>query len=215
MPDSNDFFSRAVDRVNKLRQSTHHAPADPRTDRVPPGQHLTSGFPVLHYGGVPRFDPARWDFRVHGLVASPLTLTWAEFGKLPTVREVVDIHCVTTWSKLDTAWEGVPFKYIVELVQPKPEAHFVIAHCEQGFTTSLPLSVMMSDDVLLATRYDDQPLTPEHGGPLRTLIPAKYFWKSAKWLRALEFVAEDQLGFWERAGYNNSADPWKEERYAR
>jgi DMSO/TMAO reductase YedYZ molybdopterin-dependent catalytic subunit len=136
-------------------------------------------------------------------------------GKLPTQRQVCDIHCVTTWSKLDTAWEGVPFKHIAGLVQPMPEARFVIAHCEQGFTTSLPLSVMMGDDVLLATRYEDQPLTPEHGGPLRTLVPAKYFWKSAKWLRALEFVAEDQLGFWERAGYNNGADPWTEERYAR
>ena len=211
---SDDFFSRAVDRVNRLRDSTHQAPADPRTDRVPPGQHLTSGFPVLHYGGVPRFDPARWDFRVHGLVTTPLTLSWAEFGKLPTLREVVDIHCVTTWSKLDTVWEGVPFKHIAELIQPKPEARFVIAHCEQGFTTSLPMSVIMGDDVLLATRYDDQPLTGEHGGPLRLLVPKRYFWKSAKWLRGLEFVAEDQLGFWEQAGYNNSADPWKEERYA-
>ncbi len=212
---SDDFFNRAVDRVNQLRESTHHPPADPRTDRVPPGQHLTSGFPVLHYGGVPRFDPARWDFRAYGLVTTPLTLTWAEFGKLPTLREVVDIHCVTTWSKLDTVWEGVPFKHIAELVQPKPEARFVIARCEQGFTTSLPLDRLMDDDVLLATRYDDQPLTGEHGGPVRLLVPKRYFWKSAKWLRGLEFVAEDQLGFWEQAGYNNSADPWKEERYAR
>jgi DMSO/TMAO reductase YedYZ molybdopterin-dependent catalytic subunit len=211
---SDDFFSRAVDRVTKLRQSVHHNPADPRADRVPPGQRLTPGFPVLHYGSVPRFDPARWDFRAYGLVANPLSLSWADFASLPTQRQVCDIHCVTTWSKLDTVWEGVPFKHIAELVQPTAEARFVIARCEHNFTTSLPLAVMMDDDVLLATRYDDQPLAPEHGAPLRLLAPKKYFWKSAKWLRALEFVAEDELGFWERAGYNNSADPWKEERYA-
>jgi DMSO/TMAO reductase YedYZ molybdopterin-dependent catalytic subunit len=211
---SNDFFSRAVDRVNKLRQSGHHNAADPNANRVPPGQRLTPGFPVLHYGSVPRFDPARWDLRVYGQVANPLTLTWAEFQKLPTQRQVCDIHCVTTWSKLDTVWEGVTFKHIAGLVQPKAEARFVIARCEHNFTTSLPLEVMMGDDVLLATKYDDQPLTAEHGGPLRTLVPSKYLWKSAKWLRALEFVTEDELGFWERAGYNNSADPWQEERYA-
>jgi DMSO/TMAO reductase YedYZ molybdopterin-dependent catalytic subunit len=152
---TDDFFSRAVDRVNRLLDSTHHPPADPRADRVPPGQYLTNGFPVLHYGGVPRFDAARWDFRVYGLVTAPLTVNWAEFGKLPTLREVVDIHCVTTWSKLDTAWEGVAFKHIAKLVQPTAEARFVIARCEHNFTTSLPLSAMMSDDVLLATRYDD------------------------------------------------------------
>jgi DMSO/TMAO reductase YedYZ molybdopterin-dependent catalytic subunit len=213
MPDSESFFNRAVDRVTRAR-AAHTDPAQPTAGRVPPGQHLVPNFPVLHYGGVPRFDPARWDLRVYGLVTAPLTLSWADFGKLPTQRQVCDIHCVTTWSKLDTVWEGVPFKHIAELVQPKPEAHFVIARCEQAFTTSLPLSAMMSDDVLLATRYGDQPLTPEHGAPVRTLIPARYLWKSAKWVRALEFVAEDQLGFWERAGYNNSADPWKEERYA-
>lgn len=211
---SDDFFSRAVNRVTRAR-AAHPEPARTGKERVPPGQHLVPNFPVLHYGGVPRFDPARWDLRVYGLVADPLTLTWAEFQKLPTQRQVCDIHCVTTWSKLDTVWEGVPFKHIAELAQPKPEARFVIARCEHNFTTSLPLEVMLADDVLLATRYADQPLTAEHGGPLRTLVPSKYFWKSAKWLRALEFVVEDELGFWERAGYNNTADPWKEERYAR
>lgn len=210
---SDDFFSRAIDRVTRAR-AAHPEPPRSGADRVPPGQHLVPGFPVLHYGGVPRFDSARWDFRVFGLVANPLTLSWDEFGRLPTERQVCDIHCVTTWSKLDTVWEGVPFTHITELVKPLPEARFVIARCEAGFTTSLPLAAMMDEDVLLATRYDDKPLTPEHGGPLRTLVPRRYLWKSAKWLRALEFVAEDQLGFWERAGYNNSADPWLEERYA-
>lgn len=208
------FFADAIDRVGRLRASARRLPADLRTDRVPPGQRVTTGFPVLHYGGVPRFDPTRWDFRAYGLVANPLKLTWDEFQRLPTQRQVCDIHCVTTWSKLDTVWEGVPFKHIAELVKPLPQACFVVARCEQGFTTSLPLDVLMVDDVLLATRYEDQPLTPEHGAPLRLLVPRRYFWKSAKWLRALEFVVEDELGFWERAGYNNGADPWKEERYA-
>ncbi len=161
---SDDFCSRAVDRVTRAR-AAHPDPARSGSDRVPPGQHLVPGFPVLHYGSVPRFDPARWDFRVSGLVANPLTLSWAEFGKLPTKRQVCDIHCVTTWSKLDTVWEGVPFTHTAELVQPKPEARYVVALCEHNFTTSLPLGVLMDEDVLLATRYDDQPLAPEHGAP--------------------------------------------------
>jgi DMSO/TMAO reductase YedYZ molybdopterin-dependent catalytic subunit len=127
---------------------------------------------------------------------------------------VADIHCVTTWSKLDTKWEGVLFRELMDSVEVNPEARFVMVHCEQGFTTSVPLEVLMDDDVLLAYRYDDQSLTPEHGYPLRLVVPKKYFWKSAKWVRGLELMAQDRLGFWEVRGYHNSADPWKEERYS-
>jgi DMSO/TMAO reductase YedYZ molybdopterin-dependent catalytic subunit len=133
---------------------------------------------------------------------------------LPTTRIVADIHCVTTWSKLDTIWEGVLFREFIQPAQVKPEARFVMVHCEAGFTTSLPLEVLMDDDVLLAYRYDDLPLTPEHGYPLRLVVPKKYFWKSAKWVRGLELLAQDRLGFWEVRGYHNGADPWKEERYS-
>jgi DMSO/TMAO reductase YedYZ molybdopterin-dependent catalytic subunit len=182
--------------------------------RIPPGQRLTDKFPVLHYGTVPRFDRQTWDLRVFGLVEEPLTLSYDEFLQLPTTRIVADIHCVTTWSKLDTVWEGVLFRDLIELVEVKPESRFVMVHCEQGFTTNVPLEVLMDDDVLLAYRYDDLTLTPEHGYPLRLVVPKKYFWKSAKWVRGLELMARDRLGFWESRGYHNNADPWKEERYA-
>jgi DMSO/TMAO reductase YedYZ molybdopterin-dependent catalytic subunit len=182
--------------------------------RVPPGQRVTEKFPVLHYGSIPKFDPQTWDFKISGLVEEPLALSYDEFLALPKIRIVADIHCVTGWSKLDTVWEGVPFQEVVKLVQIKPEAKFVLVHCEQGFTTNLPLEILMDDDVLFAYRYDDAPLTPEHGYPLRLVVPKKYFWKSAKWVRGLEFMARDRLGFWEVRGYHNNADPWKEERYS-
>ncbi len=181
--------------------------------RVPPGQFVTNGWPVLHYGAVPRFDPKTWTFRVWGLVEQPIELSYDEFRQLPTVEVVADIHCVTRWSKLGMTWEGVPARYLLELVRPKPEARFVIAHAEHGFTANLPLEALDDDDVLLAHRADGHDLTPEHGWPLRLVVPKRYFWKSAKWLRGLELTAEDHPGFWEQNGYNNNADPWKEERY--
>lgn len=182
--------------------------------RVPPGQRVTQKFPVLHYGSIPKFDPDTWDLRVFGLVEQPLTLSYTELLALPATRIVADIHCVTGWSKLDTVWEGVLFKDLMNLVKCKPEAKFVLVHCEQGFTTSAPLEVLMDEDVLVAYRYDDAPLTPEHGYPLRLVVPKRYLWKSAKWVRGLEFMPQDRLGFWESRGYHNNADPWKEERYA-
>ena len=187
---------------------------DAQQGRVPPGQRLTEKFPVLHYGSVPKFDPQTWELKVFGLVENPLTLSYDEFTALPTVRIVADIHCVTGWSKLDTMWEGVPFKKMMELARPKPEARFVMVHCEQGYDTNLPLDVTMDDDVLLAYTYDDAPLAPEHGYPLRLVVPKRYLWKSAKWVRGLELMAQDRRGFWEVRGYHNDADPWKEERYA-
>ena len=183
--------------------------------RIPPGQVLTDKFPVLHFGRLPEYpDLEGWDFRVFGEVETPFTLSWAEFRQLPVTTRTLDIHCVTRWSKLDTAWEGVPFSHIAEVAQPRPAARFVIFHAEGGYTSNVPLATAMQPDCLLAWSYDGQPLTAEHGYPLRAIVPGTYFWKSAKWLRGVEFSTEDRLGFWERNGYSNSADPWKEERYS-
>jgi DMSO/TMAO reductase YedYZ molybdopterin-dependent catalytic subunit len=183
-------------------------------DRIPPGQYRTEKFPVLHYGSVPKVDLATWDFRVYGLVGNPFRLTWDEFKALPRKTVETDIHCVTRWTKLDTTWEGVPIRHVLELAQLRPEVSHVVAHSEPGYTANLPLSILDDDDVLLADTFDGQPLEPEHGYPMRLVVPKRYFWKSAKWLRGLEFLDHDQLGFWERYGYNNDADPWKEERYS-
>ncbi len=181
--------------------------------RIPPGQRLTDRFPVLHYGPVPKFDPATWDLRLFGLVEEEVVFTYEQFTALPTVRVITDIHCVTGWSKLDTVWEGVVFSELMNHVRPLPEARYVLIHSEYGFTANLPLEALMDDDVLLAYRYGDAPLTPEHGYPLRLVVPKRYFWKSAKWVRGLEFMAQDRPGFWEQRGYHNDGDPWKEERY--
>ncbi|HEC23494.1 MAG TPA: sulfite oxidase-like oxidoreductase [Chloroflexi bacterium] len=183
--------------------------------RLPPGQSLTTKFPVLHYGPVPEVDLETWTLRSFGLVEEEKVWTWEEFLKLPTRTVTCDIHCVTRWSKFDTVWEGVPFREFVKLAGVRPEARYVIVHAEYGFTANLPLEVMLDDDVLLAYKFDGKFLEPEHGFPLRTLIPRKYFWKSAKWVRAIEFTDRDRLGFWEQAGYHNEADPWKEQRFAR
>lgn len=182
--------------------------------RVPPGQVLTEKFPVLTYGGTPRFDPATWSFRCFGLVEREVSWTWDEFLALPRVRVESDIHCVTTWSRLDNVWEGVSMREILRHVTPKPEAKYVLQHAEQGYTTNTSLEDLLSDDVLLALRHDGADLEPDHGGPLRMVVPKLYFWKSAKWLRGLEFLDVNPPGFWERAGYHMNADPWREERYA-
>ena len=183
-------------------------------DRVPPGQYVTEKFPVLHYGSVPKSDLAAWDFKVYGEVDAPFGLTWDEFKALPRKQVQTDIHCVTRWTKLDTIWEGVPIQEILTRAQVRPAASHVLAHCEQGYTANLPLDVVDDQDVLLADIFDGRPLDPEHGYPLRLFVPKRYFWKSAKWIRGLELLSRDILGFWERYGYNNNADPWKEERYS-
>jgi DMSO/TMAO reductase YedYZ molybdopterin-dependent catalytic subunit len=181
--------------------------------RVPPGQYLTEKWPVLHYGPVPRFDPRTWEFRVFGKVLNEVKLNWEEFQKLAQVTVVADMHCVTTWSKLDQRWEGIPFAKIVELAKPLPDAKFVIAHSEHGFTANTPIEFTQRDDCLIALRANGEPLTAEHGSPARLVVPRLYAWKSAKWLRGIEFSATDKPGFWERNGYHNRGDPWKQERY--
>ncbi|PDW03397.1 sulfite oxidase-like oxidoreductase [Candidatus Viridilinea mediisalina] len=199
-----------------LNKQHDHTPAG-EEDRVPPGQYVTDKFPVMHYGHVPIYRDVQhdWDLRVWGELEAPVSFSFAKFRALPTCEVVTDIHCVTRWSKLDTRWEGVRFSTFVQALPPlKPTARFVLAHCEQNYTTNVPLEVLMQPNALLAYRYEGEELTPEHGFPLRLLTPGTYFWKSAKWLRGIEFLSEDTSGFWERYGYHNNADPWKEERYA-
>jgi DMSO/TMAO reductase YedYZ molybdopterin-dependent catalytic subunit len=183
-------------------------------DRVPPGQQLTDKWPVLHYGSVPPFDPGNWSLEVVGLVETPLRYGWLEFQQLPQVDVTADMHCVTRWSRLDNRWGGVNFQTVLDLAKPRATARFVMFHCDGGYTTNVPLAVLEDDDVLLALRHDGEPLTEEHGFPLRAVVPKRYAWKSAKWLRTIEFMDEDRLGFWERYGYHNNADFWNEERFA-
>ena len=197
-----------------------------REGRMPPGQTLTLKFPVLHYGPVPSIDLFSWDLRVWGEVEEEVCWTWDNFQELPRIEVKMDIHCVTRWSKFDTIWEGVSLGTLVEggLIKIKPTAAFVMQHCEYGFTVNLPIEVALADNFLLATHFNGQPLTPEHGFPLRGVVGAipgrddlkdVYLWKGGKWLRGLEFMAEDRTGFWEQAGYHNEADIWNEQRLAR
>jgi len=209
----NRLINRRQDEENKRSEG-----------RLPPGQALTQKFPVLHYGSVPSFNPATWDFRVWGEVEEPVRWSWEEFNQLPRTRLTMDIHCVTRWSKFDTDWEGVSVRTLIEqkLIRPRPTAKFVMQHAEYGFTANLPLEVMLADNFLMATHYNGEPLTPDHGYPLRGIVGAipgredlmtPYFWKGAKWLRGLEFMTQDRRGFWEQAGYHNDADVWEEERF--
>lgn len=199
------------------------AHSDEEKKRIPPGQYLTNRFPVLHYGPVPELDLKNWKFRVWGEVEKPLVLSWEEFAALPRTKLIMDLHCVTKWSKLNTTWEGVSLRTLKELglVVPTEKAGFVIQHAEFGYTANLPLEVMFGENFLLATHYEGEPISLEHGAPLRGVcgaIPGRddlkdvYLWKGAKWLRGLEFRANDLPGFWERAGYHNEGDVWLEER---
>lgn len=197
-----NFFNKG-----RLERSKHLG------DRLPPGQYQTEKWPVLHYGSVPKFDPATWDFKVSGLVDNPIRLSYEQFKQLPTVTVKKDIHCVTRWSMFDSDWTGVPFREILKMVQPRPEAKFVMALAENNFTANLPLADVDRDDVLLAWQRNGEDISAEHGWPLRLFVPHLYFWKSAKWLRGLEFIAEDKPGFWESYGYHMRGDPWQEERY--
>jgi DMSO/TMAO reductase YedYZ molybdopterin-dependent catalytic subunit len=182
---------------------------------LPPGQSLTLKWPVLHYGSVPAFDPANWDLRVLGLVDSPLKLNWKEFNALPKIQRDSDFHCVTRWSRFDNHWEGVAFRELLGRVLPRSGAAYVLVHAEQGYTANVPLADLDREEVLLATHHDGAPLTPEHGYPVRLIVPHLYAWKSVKWIRGLEFLDHDQPGFWEQNGYNMYGDPWKEQRFSR
>jgi DMSO/TMAO reductase YedYZ molybdopterin-dependent catalytic subunit len=183
--------------------------------RLPPGQYLTEKWPVLHAGSVAAYpaDLAGWDFRVFGEVDTPLTLTWEQLNTLPHVEVTQDIHCVTRWSRFDATFSGIPWAALRELAGQRPAARFAIAHAEAGFTANIPVEFLEREGAMLATHADGEPLSAEHGWPLRLIVPGKYFWKSAKWLRGIELRRDDQPGFWERYGYHNDADPFQEQRY--
>jgi DMSO/TMAO reductase YedYZ molybdopterin-dependent catalytic subunit len=197
-----------------MKEDIIKSPDTERKERVPPGQRLTEKWPALHHGSVPKIDVDKWEFRIFGLVERERRLSYAEFTALPMVKVYSDIHCVTGWSKLDNLWEGVSSNQIKELVNILPQAKFVMVHSTGGFSTNLSLDNFFQPDVLLAIKHNGEPLTKEHGYPLRLVVPRLYFWKSAKWVSGLEFMAEDKRGFWESYGYHNHGDPWKEERYS-
>jgi DMSO/TMAO reductase YedYZ molybdopterin-dependent catalytic subunit len=214
-----------LDRFRKRKEREKQIKAE---NRLPPGQSVTVKFPVLHNSRIPKYaeDLSDWSFRIFGLVEQERWLSWQEFNELPKTRLVMDIHCVTRWSKFDTVWEGVSVRTLIEegVVKLKPDVAFGVQHCDPDYTTNLPLSVMLQDNFLMATHFDGQPLTPDHGYPLRGVIgtfpdrsegDSAYFWKGGKWLRGLEFLAADAPGYWERAGYHNEGDPWKEQRFRR
>jgi DMSO/TMAO reductase YedYZ molybdopterin-dependent catalytic subunit len=182
--------------------------------RLPPGQYLTEKWPVLHAGSVPKVGVDTWTLEISGEVDRPLTLTWDQLLELPSREVTVDIHCVTRWSRFDTRFKGVHWSEIAKLVAPKPSGRFVVAHAEQGFTANMPLAAIEDDEALIAYEADGEPLSPDHGWPVRLVVPSRYFWKSAKWLRGLELLDHDQPGFWERYGYHNDADFTKEQRYS-
>ena len=190
-----------------------YSPDTKRADRLPPGQHEAGNWPVLQYNGIPQVDTSGWTFTISGLVTNEVTLDYAEFMNLPMVKVFSDVHCVTTWSRLNNLWEGPSSQTIADLAGVKPEAKYVIVKAQGIFTTNLTLADFLEEDVLFAVKHDSQPLSAQHGAPVRLVVPRLYFWKSAKWVTGLEFTQEDHPGFWESAGYNNHGDPWKEERY--
>lgn len=200
--------------AEKQKASGVTARAVASTDRLPPGQKLTDGFPVLDLGVQPEIPFGAWRLKLDGLVERPTELDWEAFNRLPQVEDVSDFHCVTTWSKYDCRWGGVAFTTLYELVQPKPEARFVYFTSYDGYSTNVALEKCLDDDVLVATHFDGQPLAREHGGLARVIIPKLYAWKGAKFVNGITFLAEDKLGFWEVRGYSNGADPWTEDRYA-
>jgi DMSO/TMAO reductase YedYZ molybdopterin-dependent catalytic subunit len=212
---SKDRYIEAKQRwaeKQKARGVTARAIAS--ADRLPPGQKLTEGFPVLDLGVQPEIPLAEWQLSLDGLVEKPTALSWAQFHAFPQVDDVSDFHCVTTWSKYDCRWGGVAFTTLYELAQPKPEAKFVYFTSYDGYSTNVPLAACLDDDVLIATSFNGAPLPREHGSPARVIIPKLYAWKGAKFVSGIAFLAEDKLGFWEVRGYSNTADPWKEDRYA-
>ncbi len=181
---------------------------------IPPGQHVAEGFPVLHVGDVPQIDLKTWRLRVFGLVEEPFELSYDELRAMPASEYRGDIHCVTRWSKKNTYWVGVKFADLMARAKPLSKATHVVQHADNDYTTNLPLAAMLGDEVLVAYEFDGRPVEPIHGGPVRLVVPKKYFWKSAKWVNGIELLDADRKGFWEVRGYNNDADPWKEERYA-
>ena len=197
----------------KRPEKVKKAPDQGSGPRVPPGQFVSGKFPVLTYGPTPKIDLGSWRLRVFGLVELELELSWDQFKALPSTTVDGDFHCVTQWSALDNTWEGVLFSELAKLSNPKPEAKYVMAHCFGGYTSNLPMEALQKQESILAHKRNGEELSREHGWPLRLVVPSRYGWKSAKWLNGIEFMAENRPGFWEQRGYNDNADPWKEERF--
>ena len=190
------------------------ATSDPERDRLPPGQRLVETWPVLDLGVQPEIPLDKWRLTIDGLVEAPTVWRWADILAQPEFEDVSDIHCVTSWSRFDNRWRGVSARHLLSLVRPKPEANHVVFHSYDTYTTNVALDAFAEEDVLLATHHDGEPIPVEHGGPLRVIMPRWYFWKSAKWVKRIEFVAADRPGFWEERGYHNEGDPWEEQRYS-
>ena len=210
MRDLARYIRNRIGAVARSRGPANSAPAE---GRVPPGQRVVKNFPVLDLGERPAIQPEAWTLEVSGCVEQPLLLDWAAFRALPETSLTADIHCVTRWSRLDVPWVGVAVRTVLAQARPLAEARYVTLHSHDGYTSNLPLEAVLEAEALLAYRVDGKPLRREHGGPVRLVVPSRYFWKSAKWIRGIELHAEDRPGFWETRGYHNQGDPWKEERY--
>lgn len=205
---------KLVDTKEKLAKAGHLLTGGGGKDRLPPGQREVKNWPVLDLGIQPEIPLESWELTVDGLVENPVTWNWAQFQAQPQQQFLTDIHCVTAWSRYDNHWDGVSARHLLSVVKPKPEARHIVFHSHDGYTTNVKLEVFNDEDVLLAHSWEGKPITTEHGGPVRVIIPKYYFWKSAKWVKRIEFVAEDQPGFWEERGYHNEGDPWTEQRYS-
>jgi len=200
-----------ADRIRKMKVPSV---GTSMSDRVPPGQVVTDRFPILHEGEVPAYDMTEWTLRVFGEVEEERVVTYEQLLAMPQTQVLCDIHCVTRWSKLDTAWEGILFRDFLRLLEIKPQGKFVMLHADNDYETNVPLEDLMGDHVLLALKYDGKPLTPKHGWPLRLIVPHLYFWKSPKWIRGVEIMKDDREGFWEQNGFHNVADPFLEQRFS-
>lgn len=208
-----DAYIAAKERWAR-KMSGQAGPRVRSTDRLPPGQRQVHNFPVLDLGVHPEIDLTSWQLKIHGLVESPVTLNWDQFMALAQFQDQSDFHCVTTWSQFDMVWKGVAFFTLAELVKPKPESAHVLFKSQDGYSTNNPMEVCMDDDVLIAHSWNGNPISMEHGGPARVIVPKRYAWKGAKWIREIVFLDRDMPGFWEVRGYSNTADPWNEERFA-
>ncbi len=213
-PDDTKYQSGDPPRPDEQAPGMIVSPDTRRPQRVPPGQARTRKWPVLHYGHVPHVSLERWRLDVRGLVERPLTLTWTEFQALPRVKVFADFHCVTRWSRLGNVWEGVSTRALLERAGVRPEAKYVVpTGYDSGWTTNLPLDKFLAEDALFADTHDGEPLSADHGGPVRLIVPRLYAWKSAKWIKGVELVAQDRAGYWEQGGYHMHGDPWTEERF--
>lgn len=207
-------FLKTKSQITNIQDKIIQSPDTQKENRIPAHQQVTDNFPVLHYNGIPKFNIDKWSLRIWGLVEQEQRLCYDEILKLPQIKVYSDLHCVTGWSKLDNLWQGISSEQIKNLVHIKPDAKYVIIHSSDDYYTNLSFEDFFSNDVLFALKYNDKDITPEHGYPLRLVVPKLYLWKSAKWGNGIQFLEHDANGFWESRGYHNHGDPWLEERFA-